>query len=150
MLPEATCMRTHYRHTDLTWAGAFLSLDLVLVQTAFILRFCCLYHFYICVTALAGKFNYLFGFARADYPPKVCVYVRVCVCVCSHVRGINTAGCDVSGLLKRKWCRPASARNHVFCSSEPKTHTQRLHKHTQAHVVPLCEDKSLLLPCLFV
>lgn len=75
-------------------------------------------------------------------PPK---WVCVCVCVCfvhmceRHQYSWLWCLCDV--LLKRKWCRAASARNHDFCSSEPRTHTYTLFS---------LWDKSLLLLCLFV
>lgn len=80
---------------------------------------------------------------------KQALKVRVGVCLFTCERGINTAGCDVSGLLKRKWCRAASTRNHVFFSSRPKTHA-----HTHTHTVTLNQkqlwkDKSLILLCLF-
>lgn len=55
--------------------------------------------------------------------------------------------CVASGLLKRKWCSPASARNHVFCSSEPKTHT---HTCTSKHTSTPTEDKSFFFKLLFV
>lgn len=82
------------------------------------------------MTALAGTFSCLFGFEEADYSQNECA------CVLLHMRGINTVGCDVSGLLKRKRCRPASARNHVFCSSEPKTYTHT-HPAKQTHTSTL-------------
>ncbi len=91
------------------------------------------------MTALAGTFHCLFGFAEADYPENECV--------CVWERGINTAGCDVSGLLKRKWCRAASARNRVFCSSEPKTYT---HTPTQTHTSILFPSEKINLYYCFV
>lgn len=55
--------------------------------------------------------------------------------------------CDASGLLKRKWCLPGSARNHVLCSSEPKTYTHT-HTHNKQTFFPT-EDKYLFYCCLF-
>lgn len=147
-LPWANCVRPRYISFLLLYilkcfglpstassCNVSLTLSVVTVATcSFILHFWYLYRFNSSATAAAGTFHCLFGFTKADYPQNVhaCMFIHMW----ERERDINTAGCDVSGLLKRKWCGAASARNHVFVPLNPR--------HAQAHccyvtaVCPVC------------